>query len=101
MVPEGGGIQYNLPTEHAANSIQTTRAILTLSALTGNVDNVGGNGQDGNYNNYFMYRIPFGQPSLANEELARLPVWRSSRCFRGQRSAKVLRISTIQRLRPT
>lgn len=74
--PGLGGIQYNLPTEHAANSVQTTRAILTLSALMGNVDNVagnvGGHGQDMNYNNYFMYCVPFGQPSLPNEELAKI-----------------------------
>ncbi|RNL11446.1 molybdopterin dinucleotide-binding protein [Parvibacter caecicola] len=74
--PNLGGISYNLPTEHAANSIQTTRSILALSALMGNVDNVGGNcgghGQDGNYHNYFMYCVPFGQPSLPLNELEKI-----------------------------
>lgn len=74
--PGLGGISYNLPTEHAANSVQTTRAILALSALMGNVDNVagniGGHGQDGNYHNYFMYCVPFGQPSLPLNELDKI-----------------------------
>jgi anaerobic selenocysteine-containing dehydrogenase len=40
--PCTGGIMYNLPTEHAANSIQTTQLPLILSALMGGVDSPGG-----------------------------------------------------------
>ena len=58
-----GGIVFNLPLEHAGNSIQTSRIPLTLSALMRNIDGPGG--QRGVENmmytmdTLFQYHIPW------------------------------------------
>ncbi|MGV8084364.1 MAG: molybdopterin dinucleotide binding domain-containing protein [Coriobacteriia bacterium] len=73
--PGLGGIEYNLATEHQANSIQTTRGILTLSALMNNLDTPGGNrGGEANYylyNSFFLYCVPWAKvmgPGMPVEE---------------------------------
>ena len=68
-----GGIQYNLPLEHAGNSIQCTRLPLILSTIMGNLDmpggNVGGDMTNGLYSTYLMYMIPFGAPTMSIEDM--------------------------------
>ena len=67
-----GGIQYNLAIEHAANSIQTAKLILLISAIMGNLDGVGGNrggeALDNVNNTWIPYIVPFGAPPASPEE---------------------------------
>lgn len=67
-----GGIVYNLAMEHACNAIQSTRTILTLSALMNNLDTPGGNRGSENmyflYNTFFQYHVPFAAPPMPVEE---------------------------------
>lgn len=71
-----GGIMYNLPLEHAGNSIQTTMLPLMLSALMRNIDGPGG--QRGCENmfftmdTFFQYHIPWSNGTLDPAEQAKV-----------------------------
>ena len=68
-----GGIQYQLANEHAGNAIQTTRTILLLSCIMGNLDTPGGNrggeSMQHLYNLWIMYAAPFGAKPLTPAQM--------------------------------
>lgn len=74
--PGKGGIVFNLPLEHAGNSIQTTMLPLILSALMNNIDSPGG--QRGCENmfftmdTFFQYHIPWANSTLDPKEQAKV-----------------------------
>lgn len=74
--PGKGGIVFNLPLEHAGNSIQTSMLPLMLSALMNNIDSPGG--QRGCENmfftmdTFFQYHIPWANNTLDPIEQAKV-----------------------------
>lgn len=70
--PGNGGIAYMLASEHAGKSVQTTRTILLISAITNNIDTPGGNRGGEMQGHLYEPRLPyaasFGSRPLSVEE---------------------------------